>query len=857
MKKIINTFYKLFKNKNTFLIFLFFLMCGLLFYTPIFRGYMFGSTLDWSNQHVPFPQYFRDLFYQTGDLTPQFSFHLGAGQNMFNFVYHGFLNPVIFPSYFLPFIKMSTYISLLGFLIFVFSGWLMYYWLVDNGFSKLTSIAVGLLIMFSGPISFHAHRHYMFISYIPFLIVSLKGIDYYFKKNSNLLFIAGLTLSFLVSFYYAPAVSFVVFIYWIYKYLSIEKEITIKNLLLSTKKFFLYYLIAVLISSITLVPVAMSLLLGRSSEINQVSLNELFFPLVEYRFVLYDTYTAGLTAIVILSVLVNLIIGNKSKRFLSLALLIIVTIPIFSYLFNGFLYFRGKAFIPFIPLFGLIVAITIEEFVSFKKRNKQLFLIGIILVIVFHYMKNIYDSDIFMIDLIITFLVFTGLYINKKTRIILLLIPLFMIWSSFNENKEERFMTKDFFTSRTGSEELIGKIGNTIDSDDEFYRFINLVENTYYTPNYVYDHNYFTTSIYSSTYNYNYYNFLRNEINASHPSPSMSPIHSDNNTILHTFMGVKYIASHKEKEGIGYEKILEGETFEIYKNNNVFPIGFANTKTLSYDYFSSLSVPERNEAILNYIIVDEVAKMPQHNTNIESYDLMLSNISVDDEITMTEENGVYKISTNESAEVVLNLEKPLENKLLFVELDVLNSTSCSSYRKMMIGINKVENTLSCRTAIYHNSNENFHFIVSSSDGVVDQLVFRFFPGSYEISNINFNILDYEYVKEANQKISRLEVFNDDVGTNKLKGEIEVLEAGWFSFTIPYDKGFTIMVNGEKTDYEMVNGGFIGFPIEEGKHLIELKYSSPGFKAGKFLSSMGLIILIYVNKNNKIRKGDLV
>ena len=75
----------------------------------IYPNNLFGSTTDWGSQHTMFPEYFRNLFYQTGDLYPDFMPHLGAGQNIYNISYYGLLNPIVLISYFFPFIKMVDF----------------------------------------------------------------------------------------------------------------------------------------------------------------------------------------------------------------------------------------------------------------------------------------------------------------------------------------------------------------------------------------------------------------------------------------------------------------------------------------------------------------------------------------------------------------------------------------------------------------------------------------------------------------------------------------------------------------------------------------------------------------------------
>ena len=71
---------------------------------------IFGSTMDWNNQHIIFPDYFRSRFYQTGQLFPNFASAIGAGQNIYEFTYYGLFNPIFLLSYLLPFVPMMDYI---------------------------------------------------------------------------------------------------------------------------------------------------------------------------------------------------------------------------------------------------------------------------------------------------------------------------------------------------------------------------------------------------------------------------------------------------------------------------------------------------------------------------------------------------------------------------------------------------------------------------------------------------------------------------------------------------------------------------------------------------------------------------
>ena len=45
-------------------------------------GNIFGAKVDWSSQHSVFPEYFRQQFYRTGKLFPEFALNIGGGPNI-------------------------------------------------------------------------------------------------------------------------------------------------------------------------------------------------------------------------------------------------------------------------------------------------------------------------------------------------------------------------------------------------------------------------------------------------------------------------------------------------------------------------------------------------------------------------------------------------------------------------------------------------------------------------------------------------------------------------------------------------------------------------------------------------------
>ena len=159
-----------------------------------------------------------------------------------------------------------------------------------------------------------------------------------------------------------------------------------------------------------------------------------------------------------------------------------------------------------------------------------------------------------------------------------------------------------------------------------------------------------------------------------------------------------------------------------------------------------------------------------------------------------------------------------------------------------ITINGVKNTLSCRSWTYYNDNTKFEYTISSES--IKELNIEFEKGKYEISNIKTYTLDYKNILDFVKSVDEFKIDKDKTFGDQIVGEINVNENGYFVLSIPYEeKGFTIYVDGNETEYEKVDEAFIGFKINEGHHDIKITYTSPYLFEGMIISIFGYMIFI--------------
>lgn len=92
--------------------------------------------------------------------------------------------------------------------------------------------------------------------------------------------------------------------------------------------------------------------------------------------------------------------------------------------------------------------------------------------------------------------------------------------------------------------------------------------------------------------------------------------------------------------------------------------------------------------------------------------------------------------------------------------------------------------------------------------------------------------------------------------NKIQGKIHLNEKKLLFFSIPYDKGWSAIVDGEKSDLQLVNFGFMGLLLGKGDHVITMSYHPPLMYAGGIISfaSLALFFIIIGYEKRRTRPG---
>lgn len=830
------------------------LLTGLtLFFCRMFVGRygIFGAKVDWLSQHSVLPDYFRQQFYATGKLFPEFAANLGGGQNIYHFAYYGLYSPLILPSYLLPFVKMSDYIMAVSITGLIASVLLFYYWLKSRKTDTGTAFILSLMFLLAGPMIGQYSGQIMFVDYMPFLCLALIGVDRYFEQEKSGLFTVSVFLMIMTSFYFSIGGMLSLVLYGLHRYFEQREgnRGTVRSFLRDGLCFVRSMILAVLMSGFFLVPTALALTGGRSKEQN-TSFVSFFIPQITVERFAYSIYGIGLTTLVITVLLTGLLYRKVYEKVLTYGCVIVLVIPVFAYLLNGGLYIRDKVFIPFLPLLCYLISIYLE-----KCRKRELsFIAGIvpyIITTIFVYIaRNQFVSkgigkSIWKVLLAesILFLICYVLYCalkryHKETKEILMLalpsvICLAVTMNTFYQMKPDRYVNRKLYRDVTG-EQNRQAVKEAL-KDDGYYRTEQMGSDDENAAdlNRIWDVEQNITSIYSSAYNPDYQTFRQKTFGLEEPFRNGMMQSVSKNPVFQRMMGVRYIVSDSDVPG--YTLVKKCGTTGIYQNKDAAPVMYATDRVMTEEEYKKLAFPYNQTAFLEYAVVGE-------HTESSDQNIMTAYAPVSLKMDNNRTTGGAEQKT---------IQQEGQKQILFFRFRVDNA---HPNKDVAVWINGIRNKLSAKDHVYYNENKIFTYAVPLKDGE-DTISVTFGKGKYQLSHVQAYLGSLPERSELLYQ-SEIQVDKKQTEDNVIQGTIRVKKDGWFITSIPYDKHFKIYIDGKETKIQKVNTAFLGCKIESGNHEVKIIYHAPGTTTGKVLSLIGiagfLLVLVREKRKQKIQ-----
>jgi uncharacterized membrane protein YfhO len=306
-------------------------------------------------------------------------------------------------------------------------------------------------------------------------------------------------------------------------------------------------------------------------------------------------------------------------------------------------------------------------------------------------------------------------------------------------------------------------------------------------------------------------------------------------TFADCFMGVKYLLSQYDETPKPYERIDTFNEKYIYRNPYALPLCFTmkdESLKLSIDGYDHFSYQNALARSMGYDGKEIYSK-------IENVDISTQNLNVDSN-TYTVEN------TEEEAYIEFRFTNKKDDFIYMY----FNAGDLQDTRIVVNGLEKQPYF----TTYGWSVRELGHYPAG------EEIILRIYA---EQDKITLN--DYEFYYEDKHAIADWyeTVIRDKCELNKitsshLNGKVTVNSQNrLLAFSFPYEKEWTVLIDGEKTEVFKAADGILAVNITEGEHDIELKYMPKGFIIGVPVSAVFAVLLGFIvikERRKKIKEN---
>jgi len=122
--------------------------------------------------------------------------------------------------------------------------------------------------------------------------------------------------------------------------------------------------------------------------------------------------------------------------------------------------------------------------------------------------------------------------------------------------------------------------------------------------------------------------------------------------------------------------------------------------------------------------------------------------------------------------------------------------------------------------------------------------------SIDVYRMNEDVLN-----QALEKLSEQHMENVVWESDYIEGDIELAEPGRVIFSVPYEDGWTVLVNGEEREGVLFGGCLMAYDLEEGTYHFEMKYVPEGAYAGIIVSVCSILLFIGIQLLRRNRSAS--
>lgn len=822
-------------------------VCILIIIYMMRQIYPFGENMylrsDCYHQYAPFHMELFDKITNGGNLT--YSWDIGLGIN-FSALYSYYLASPM--NWLIGLVSKNHIIEIMSTFIIIKTGLcsLTFSYYISKHFNskKINVAALGIFYALSSYFAAFSWN-LMWLDCLVLLPIIVLGLERLVKQNKCYMYCIALGIAILSNYYIAIMICIYCVLYFFALIYSDDSTKHSKYYIQKFKNFVLYSLLAGCFAAITILPAYTALSATASGEFNFPDKIANYFSmfdmmsrsLINVDPAIFSAHDPNLYCTIAVFLLVPLYIINPKIKFkekiakVSLMGIFLVSFNtnVLNYIWHGF-HFPNS--LPcresFIYIF-LILTMSYEALHNIKEiTTKQLlYAFGGALALFLSFEKLIVSETYsFMIIYIsVIFLIFYAVVIsmlknnNYKQNFVTYLLFVIIIAEAFI-NTEETALSTSSRTAYIKDNKAIEEIVQYAKDNDDtiFYRTEKYDRRT---KNDAAWNGYHGASTFSSTANEglsDYYGALGFEKSTN------AYAYYGHTPLTESLFSIKYVISNYRREDTDSAKYYtQSDGFFLFENLYTLPLGFMIPLSLENNWDTTQSNPFELQNNFCNIVMDE-------------QDLLFTRLMVD-----TSNQVKFNESTNLYVYVMTSVEK-ISVTTTAPDGTTTSKTISSLKHKHILDLGLFE--------------PGSTVAIESADEDVNSI--QYYAYSYD------NDVFIKTYNELNKNGFELSKFSDTY----LKGTITADTNGTMYTSIPYDKGWTVYVDGKETKTHAFENALLAINLAEGEHTIEFKYMPSGLKLGIVLTVSAIVIFSIIvivdlmkkkriNENNSIEANDSI
>ena len=691
--------------------------------------------------------------------------------------------------------------------------------------------------------------HLMWLDSVILLPTILMCLDSVILENKKISFIFFFWLAIISNIYTAYMIGIFCIIYCWYRFLTNNYKISIKEFLLKFYNFIILSIISLLMASFIIIPTYLSLVReNKASELLNFQIMYKFGDIFSKLYIgSFDVVTPGgvpnlycglFTLIFVLIYFFNKNINKRNKRNSAIILVILylsIRIKAIYMIWHGLDnpdWFEGR--FTFVISFFLIY-LACESYFAFNNKHKikQSYLLNSIFILVSLGVINSYISKDNMLFINIFFLLSYFLLLQKditnKTIKILIFSLVFseifvnILMNNFYFQQVEKYENRETYVEYR--QKLLSTIHKIKEKDNSIFR---IEKDFVRRENDSMSMDYMGISIFDSIYNKNQHLFLRKL-----GLPFFSKLGRYEGTTMFTdsLLGIKYLLSYKNLDNVDYPLFDRENEQNIFINKSAINLfALVNKKVLNVEINKNYDNPlELQNEIIDDMFNEQLNLFNKYN------------------VDFFKKENLEIINTNEN-KIILNKISPEKEAYIEYQFKMDKNEITYTYIEDLLKKLKEE-----EQGIENNINIKINNIDISYWGGQTKKILRLQNNDIlkiTLMNNSATLNKYCFYKlNKNAFENKFKDINNNIYLEKFKNTYIKLKINKQNYqqivmtSIPYDKGWSIFINGKKTHINNVFGAFIAFDLPLGESVIELKYSAPGLKLGFIVSFIGLLLFL--------------